>query len=388
MSFTGEKTPFRLSMPQPALDDLGRRLAAVRWPDAPAGAGWSLGTDLDYLRGLVDHWRDHFDWRAAERRLAALPQFTADVLGVRIHFVHQPGRGPAPLPLVLSHGWPSSYAEFVHLVPLLADPGAHGGDPRDAFDVVAPSLPGFGFSGDFPRHDRPLPWIEDLWAALMTDVLGYRRFGAHGGDIGARPTTRLGRFFADRVVGIHLISDEELPSPLPDPSTCTDDERGFLDRLAAWKLEEGGYDHIQGTRPQTLAYGLSDSPAALAAWIVEKFRAWSDCGGDPDRAFRRDELLTNIGIYWFSGTINSANRWYWRKWHAAVPPRPTTPVNVPCGITHFPAEADINTPRAMVERTYRNITRWTELDRGGHFAALETPEVLAEEIRAFFRPLR
>jgi pimeloyl-ACP methyl ester carboxylesterase len=387
-SYTGDKTPFDISVPQPILDDLSRRLAAARWPDEPRGAGWTLGTNLAYLRSLVDYWRDGFDWRSNERKLAALPQFTAEVHGVRIHFVHQRGRGPAPLPLILSHGWPSTFAEFAYLVPLLADPAAHGGDPDDAFDVVVPSLPGFGFSGDFERHDSPLPWLEDLWAALMTDVLGYARFGAQGGDFGARPTTRLGRFYADRVVGIHLNSDEELPHPLPAPAQRSAEEQAFLDRFDRWEAEEGGYAHIQGTKPQTLAYGLTDSPVGLAAWIVEKYFAWSHCAGDPDRSFRRDDLLTNITLYWVTSTIQSANRYYWRNRHPTVPPRPTPPITVPCGIAHFPAEADINVPRAMVERVYRNVTRWSEMPRGGHFAALETPQLLAEDIRAFFRPLR
>lgn len=380
--------PFTIDVPDAALSDLRERLARTRWPDEVGGAGWDYGTPLGYLRELVEHWRTRFDWRSVERRMNALPQFRATVDGLDLHFVHQRGRGPRPLPLLLLHGWPSTFWQMGRLVPLLVDPASHGGDAADAFDVVVPSLPGCGFSA---RPDRPgmtRARIADLMARLMTGSLGYRRYGVHAGDVGTSVATLLGLARPDDVVGLQLTDVYFAPWLGPGAPPLTPAEERFVAEQERWWQDEGGYDHLQRTKPQTLAYALNDSPAGLAAWIVEKFRAWSDCGGDLDRSFRRDDLLTAITLYWVTGTINSANRYYWRHRHPAVPPRPALPIAVPCGIAHFPAEADINTPRSMIERVYTNVTRWSEMPRGGHFAALETPDLLAEEIRAFFRPLR
>jgi len=367
--------PFSIHVPDAVLDDLRARLARTRWPDEVDGGGWDLGTDRAYLQGLVGYWRDGFDWRRVERALNAHPQFIADVDGVRIHFAHVRGRGPAPFPLILTHGWPSTFAELLPLVPLLTED----------FDLVIPSLPGFGFSS--PHTRRGPRRIHDLWAKLMT-ALGYPRFGACGSDVGARVTSRLGLFHPDRVAGIHLSSvDLEWPHPLPDDLDA--EERDYVARVERWERLEGAYDAIQSTYPQTLAYGLADSPAGLAGWIVEKFRAWSDCGGDLASRFSADELLTTLTLYWVTGSINSANRHYYEAKHDPHPPRVALGerIAVPAGIAMFPGEAELRVPRRFAERCYQ-VARWTEMPRGGHFPALEEPQLLAGEIRELFALIR
>ncbi len=372
---------FTIGIDDAVLDDLRARLARTRWTDEPDGGGWELGTDPGYLRALAAYWRDGYDWRAAERRLNSFPQFITTLGGQRIHFVHVKGRGSRTMPLVLTHGWPSTFAELLPVVGGLTEPG----DGGEAFDIVIPSVPGFGFSS--PHTARGPRRVHDLWAELMT-VLGYERFGACGSDIGARITSRLGYYHPDRIIGIHLSSvDLELPHPLPDD--LTDDEHDYLTRVARWEDEEGAYAAVQRTKPQTLAYGLADSPVGLAAWIVEKFRAWSDCGGDIESRFSYDELLTTTTLYWVTGTINSANRWYYESRHDPTPLRmpPGERIDVPTGIAMFPGEADLFVPRGLAERCYR-VERWTEMPRGGHFPAMEEPALLAGDIRSFFRPLR
>lgn len=380
--------PFRIEVDDETLDDLRRRLAQTRWPDQVAGAGWDYGTDLAYLRELVDYWLGGFDWRAQERALNMLPQFRATVDGLDLHFVHARGRGPEPLPLVVSHGWPSSFAELAEILGPLTDPARHGGDPRDSFDVVVPSLPGFGFS------ERPLRRgfvrVDRLWRTLMTEVLGYPRFVAHGTDVGARVTSALGRFQGDVVAAIHLGSvDLDGPEPHPPDAELSGAERDYLRRVERWDRDEGGYAALQATYPQTAAYGLNDSPAGLAAWIVEKFRAWSDCGGDVESRFSKDTLLTNITIYWVTQTINSSMRRYFEVRHDPDrrPLRPGERIATPTGVAMFPGERDLLVPREWAERSY-NLQRWTEMPAGGHFPALEEPELLVEDLRAFFRPFR
>jgi pimeloyl-ACP methyl ester carboxylesterase len=377
--------PFTIAIPQAALDDLADRLARTRWPDELEEGGWDYGVPLAYLRELVEYWRTRFDWRAQERALNAWHHYRAEIAGLGIHFIYERGSGPRPFPLVLTHGWPSTFTELLKLIPLLTDPSSHGGDPADAFDVVVPSLPGYGFS-DHIIH--PGPWnVEQRWAALMAG-LGYERFGAHGGDFGAGVTSALGRRFPRQVIGIHLSSDLDSPSPLPAESDLSQAEKDYLARTNRWKDEEGGYSHQQRTRPQTLAYGLNDSPAGLAAWIVDKYRSWSDCGGDVESRFTRDELLTNITIYWVTQSISSSMRRYYELAHTPPTTQPPPRVEVPTGVAVFPGEYLIGrVPREWAERTY-NIQHWTEMQRGGHFAALEEPELLAEDIRAFFRGLR
>jgi pimeloyl-ACP methyl ester carboxylesterase len=379
---TGETIEsFRIAVAEPVLADLRQRLERTRWPDEVEGAGWDYGANLGYLRELVEYWRTSFDWRAQERRLNGLPQFRARVDGLGLHFVHERGKGPRPLPLILSHGWPSTFVQMERLIPLLADPAAHGADPEDAFDVVVPSLPGCGFSDRPTRRGMTKTRIASLWAKLMTETLGYQRFGAHGGDIGAGVTAWLAFDHPGRVVGIH-VADVVRPWLGPGSAPLTPAEQAFVDEERRWMEAEGAYDHIQATKPQTLAYGLTDSPAGLAAWIVEKFRSWSDCGGDVERRFTKDELLTNLTIYWVTNTINSANRLYFERDRDPRPLGRDDRVAVPTAVTIFPADID-HPPREWAERVY-DVVRWTEMPRGGHFAALEAPELLIDDVRAFF----
>ncbi|MFE6932954.1 epoxide hydrolase family protein [Streptomyces sp. NPDC057699] len=377
--------PFLQRTAPAALEDLRTRLRATRWPDAPEDAGWSLGTDLDQLRELVAHWAERFDWPAQEAALARLPRFRVPLGGLGIHFVHAKAVAPAGpvLPLVLSHGWPDSFWRYSKVIPLLTDPGAHGADPADAFDVVVPDMPGFGYS-DRPAG-RPLDSIAvaGLWAELMT-VLGYERFGAAGGDVGSHVSRYLALDHPDRVVAVHR-TDGGLPVFTGDPADLTPEERTWMEDVAAWSGTEGAYAAIHRTKPQTAAFGLNDSPAGLAAWIVEKLRAWSDCGGDVERSFTKDEILTNITLYWLTGTIGSSMRMY--SANAAIPPAQLARrVEVPSGFSIFAGDI-VRPPRAWLERT-THMVRMTEPPRGGHFAAFEEPEIYAEELRAFFRPYR
>ena len=380
-----ETHTFSLAIPQEVLDDLKERLARSRWPDEATGADWDYGSKLAYMRELVDYWRTGFDWRAQERAINHFAHYRAEVDGLGIHFIHERGRGPHPLPLILTHGWPSTFMEISKLIPLLTNPASFGGDLEDAFDVVVPSLPGFGFSD---RPSKPGYWqVHEQWASLMAG-LGYERFGAQGGDIGAGVTTNLGRFFPERLVGIHFSSNLTWPSQPPDPSELSAAEKDYIVRVERWEREEGAYEHEQRTKPQTLAYGLNDSPIGLAAWIVEKLRAWSDCDGDVERRFSKDDMLTTIMIYWATQTISSSVRCYYDWGHAPMSDQKRKHIDVPTGVAVFPGEYLVGqVPREWAERSY-NVTHWTQMPRGGHFAAWEEPELLAEDIKAFFRPLR
>jgi len=377
--------PFKITVPDETLKDLRDRLARVRWPDEIPGAGWRHGTDLAYMKELVAYWRERYDWRRHEAQLNAFRQFTAPVAGIDLHFIHEPGVGPRPLPLLLSHGWPGSVWEFHKILPLLTDPGRFGGDPADAFTIVAPSLPGYGFSF---RPDQPrfgVLEIADAFATLMTEVLGYERFGAQGGDWGAFVTARLGYAYPERLAGIHL-NLLTLRRDIKPPANPTAEETQYLKDLGHWLREEAGYQWIQGTKPQTLAYGLTDSPVGLAAWIVEKFRTWSDCGGDVERRFTKDELLTNVMLYWVTGAIGSSFWPYYARYHDDWPIPDGARVAVPMGHAAFPREI-VRPPRAWAERVF-DVRRWTAMPAGGHFAALEEPQALAGDLRAFFRGLR
>ncbi len=399
-----EAEPFEIRATAEALDDLRARLGRTRWPDEVADAGWGQGTDLAYLEELVAYWADGFDWRAQEERLNSLAQFRATVDGFGLHFVHERGRGPDPLPLVLTHGWPSTFFEFHRIVPLLTDPGSHGGDPADAFDVVVPSLPGYGFS-DRPQEAGFSRRIPGLWVRLM-EGLGYTRFGAHGVDVGCSVCNLLGLWHPDRIVGIHVTYPAE-PYIGPGAPGLSEREWEFLNGRPGGQEAEGGYTHIQRTKPQTLSYGLNDSPAGLAGWIVEKFRAWSDCDGDVEKRFGKDELLTNLTIYWLTETIGSSFRVY-RDWALGAESNPyawegrdevprgvaSRPlalderIGVPSAVALFPADPPSGMPREWAERSYADLRRFSRMPRGGHFPAMEEPELLAQDIRAFFRPLR
>lgn len=377
--------PFQLHVTAGEIADLRERLALTRYPDKAPGEPWAHGTDVDYLRELIEYWRDDFDWRAAEARLNAFPQFKVALHGIELHFLHVEGKGPNPTPLLLSHGWPGSVFEFLDIIPRLTDPARFGGDPADAFTVVAPSLPGYGLSFRAGQERFSLEMICDCLAELMTDVLGYRKFGAQGGDWGAFVASRLGATLRERLIGIHLnfLTVRRDPKLLTNPVPA---EQKYLGELENWLKEETGYQWIQGTRPQTLAVGLSDSPAGLAAWIVEKFRAWSDCGGSLESVFTKDQLLEDISLYWFTGTIGSSFWPYYARLHGPWP-IPDSGVSVPTGYAGFPREI-LRPPRSFAETMYTDIRRWTEMPKGGHFAAMEQPEALANEIVEFFRPLR
>ncbi|MGW4498297.1 epoxide hydrolase family protein [Micromonospora sp. NPDC004336] len=383
MSSLPRAVPFTIDVPDELLADLAERLARTRFP-RPTASGWRAGTDPGYLRELVTYWRTAFDWRARERELNALPHYTATLDERRVHFVHiRAASGtPAPLPLVLTHGWPSSFVEMLPLAARLADPAAHGGEPDDAFDVVIPSLPGFVFS-ELPNHGPVTPpVVADLWARLMTDVLGYPAFGAYGGDIGSHVTGFLGARHPRRVVGIHT-HHPSLHPVLDDARPLSAAEHAYLEaRSTEHHGDDDGYAAIQSTRPDTLAAALLDSPAGLAAWIVEKYRAWSDCDGDPESRFSKDLLLTIVTLYWATGTIGSSFRPYYDD--SRTPP--LRDVEVPAGVRLTAEDRDY--PREYAERVYRDLRQWRGPRRGGHFLALEEPDLLAGDLRDFFRPLR
>ena len=379
--------PFEIRVPDEVLDDLRERLARTRWPDQIEGSGWGYGTDLAYLKELCAYWRDGFDWRAQEAHLNRFPHFRTAIDGQPLHFLHHRSRSAAALPLLVLHGWPGSIAEFAKIIGPLADPEAHGGPARDAFHVICPSLPGYGFSGPTRTPGWDIRRIADAMAKLMAR-LGYERYGAQGGDWGAVAATQLGMIDAPHLAGIHLnMVLAGPPDGAADPMEgVTEPERQALADLARFEDDETGYQRIQGTRPQTLGYGLNDSPAGLAAWIVEKFRAWSDCGGDVESRFTKDELLTNITIYWVTQTINSSTRLYCETMRAGRWGLSGHRVGVPTGCAIFPKDA-IRPPRRWAEAHY-DVRRWSVMPSGGHFAALEEPEALVAEIRAFFRELR
>ncbi len=378
-------TPFAPQADPAALADLRARLDATRWPDAPEGAAWSLGTDLEYLRELVAYWADAFDWPAQEKSLARLPRFRTTVGGLGIHFVHVRAAAPSrrAVPLVLCHGWPDSFWRYTKVVDLLTNPGAYGGDPDDAFDVVVPDMPGYGYSdtpAGAPLDSRD---VAGLWAELMSR-LGYAKYGTAGGDIGSHVSRYLALDHPDRVVGVHRM-DGGLPVYSGDPADLTEEERAWIREAQSWGGEEGAYGAMHRTKPQTAAFGLTDSPVGLAAWIVEKLRAWSDCGGDIESVYSKDEILTNVTLYWLTGTIGSSMRMYHAN-AALDPAQRTRYVETPSGFSIFQGDI-VRPPRAWLERT-ANMTYMSEPERGGHFAPFEQPERYAEELRAFFRPLR
>jgi pimeloyl-ACP methyl ester carboxylesterase len=383
---SAELTPFRLDIPQSALDDLHRRLADTRWPDQPAPAtpadgGWALGPPADYLRELAGYWRDKYDWGAAEARINAFPQVTTEIDGARVHFLHVRSAEPTAVPLILTHGWPGSIVEYLDLIGPLTDPAAHGGDPADAFDVVCPSLPGYGFSGKPTETSWGVDRIGQAWITLM-GRLGYSRYGAQGGDWGSMVTASIGRQDPDHVAGIHL----NMPVAAPDPETfgdLTPFEKQALDDLSRHRKDGTGYSKEQSTKPQTLGYGLADSPAGQCAWIVEKFYEWTDCHGHPENAVARDALLDNVLVYWLSNAGASSGRLYWESFTGID----MSEISVPMGASIFPKEI-IRISQRWAAKRFTDIRSWNELERGGHFAALEQPDAFVNEVRSFFRLVR
>jgi pimeloyl-ACP methyl ester carboxylesterase len=375
---------FKIQVSDAMLADLQQRLARTRFPGEIPGTGWDYGTDLAYLKQLVEYWRDGFDWRAAEHRLNQFDQFTTNIDGVDIHFVHQRSRNPKALPLAITHGWPGSFAEFTKIIGPLTDPVAHGGRTEDAFHVVAMSIPGFAFSGKPAERGWGPERIAATLAKLMAR-LGYTRYGVQGGDWGSSISRFAAVDDATHVVGLH--SNFCLAGP---PAGATNPNEnvsaGELERMRARQAffdTERGYFLEQSTKPQTIGYALDDSPAGLAAWIVEKFRSWCDCDGNVEKKFTKDELLTNVMLYWVTQSGASSARIYYENQRA---PRQPGRVQVPTACAVFPKEINIP-PRRWVEQQY-NLTRWTEMPRGGHFAAMEEPDLLTRDIRDFFRPLR
>jgi epoxide hydrolase len=379
---------YRVSVSEDELNDLRARLRRARWPERETVDDWSQGVPLAYLRELCEYWADGYDWRAAEARLNALPQLRTEIDGLGIHFLHVRSPRADALPIVLTHGWPGSIVEFLDVVAPLSDPAAHGGDPADAFHVVCPSLPGYGFSDKPSEPGWGIERIAAAWAALM-DRLGYSRYGAAGSDWGTSISASIGQQQPERVAGIHLIP----PLAPPDPATfddLTDGERAALETLEQTAEHDSGYSKEHSTRPQTIGYALTDSPVALCAWIIEKFWAWTDSDGHPERAVPRDRLLDNLMLYWLPGTGASAARLYWEsigqvnEW---ISGGVTETIDVPTGCSVFPKE--IQRPsRRWAERRFPDIRYWNEPPRGGHFAALEQPDLFVDELRAFFRMVR
>ncbi len=375
---------FRVHVEEAVLEDLRGRLQGTRLPDQIPGSGWRYGTDGAYMRELIRYWRTAYDWRAHEAQLNALPHFKAEIDDIDLHFVHVRSEEPGALPLVITHGWPGSVYEFMDVIGPLTDPAAHGGDAADAFHLVLPSMPGYAFSSAPRSPGMGVDSVAGVVAKLM-DRLGYERYGAQGGDWGSAVAAWLARDHPDRVVGIHLnMVGGGPPSGLDDPEAGIPDWelRRYTERSEWWR-GENAYGNIQGTKPLTLAYALNDSPAGLAAWIVEKFRAWSDCGGDVERSFTKDQLLTNIMLYWVTGSMPSAVRLYYESRRSGRRP---DRVEVPTAVAVFPGEIFFS-PRKWVETRY-NVAQWTEMPRGGHFAAMEEPELFVEDVAKFFRGLR
>lgn len=377
-----EIRPFRIDVPQSELADLRRRLSMTRWPDELPGIGWSYGIPLGYVKDLADHWATRYDWRKWEAQLNALPQFMTSIDGQQIHFVHLRSKEPGALPLLVTHGWPGSVVELMKIMEPLADPARFGGDPADAFHVVAPSIPGYGFSG--PTHEPG--WDVKRIAAAFDELmarLGYDRYGTQGGDWGSVISRQLGLMHAKHVIGSHYNTLAATPSGDPEEmKLLTDKERSFLERGQRFQQQGSGYYMIQGSRPQTLAYGLTDSPVGLLAWISEKFTEWAD----PASVIDSDQILTNVSVYWFTGTANSASRLYAEFGRSGSAWGKVEPSAVPSGVAQFPYE--IFPPiRRFAERS-NNIVHWTEFEQGGHFAAMERPDLLVGDIRAFFRKVR
>jgi pimeloyl-ACP methyl ester carboxylesterase len=386
MRSDGDVEPFRAHVSDVVLADLRERLAGTRWPEPVRGLGWTEGVDLAWLRRVVGYWEARFDWRVHEARLNAVPQFLVKVGEHRIHTLHARGRGTRPLPLIVTHGWPGSVLEMLRLIPLLADPASFGGAPEDAFDVVVPSIPGYGFSDVPSAPGTSNALVAELWVELM-EKLGYTRFGAQGGDWGAGISTWLARRRPELLAGLHLNYIPRSFRPwVADESTLTREECAFLADQQRWSEEEGAYGHVQATRPGTLGIALTDSPAGLAAWILEKVRAWSDCDGDVESRFPLDDLLANVTLYWVTKTAASSLRLYRESSMTPLLLGPGERIRVPMGFANFPLEAPAP-PRRWIERGY-DVRHWTDMPRGGHFAAWEEPELLAQDIRAFFRPLR
>ncbi len=385
-----EKEPFKVAVPARVLTDLRARLRKTRWAEDFGNEQWAYGTNSTALKGLVDYWLNGFDWRRQEREMNRYPHYRATIDGIPIHFIHQPGKGPRPIPIVLSHGWPWTFWDLHKLIGPLSDPAAFGASPDDAFDVVVPSLPGYGFSTPLTATGINYWRTADLWVTLMREVLGYDRFAAQGGDWGAMVSAQLGHKYPQHMIGIHvtMVGPLSLTGMRPKPEEYGPEEAGWFERTAHFFEAESGYFHLQTTKPQTLAYALNDSPVGLCSWIVEKRRTWSDCDGRVERRFTRDDLLTTVTLYWVTQSFGTSARYYYEAVHNPWQPSHDGEklITAPMAVAVFPREV-ILMPRRWVERMY-NLQRWTVFQSGGHFAPMEEPQALIEDIRTFFRTLR
>ena len=378
---SAEIRPFTLNVPQAELDDLVRRIKATRWPEQEPVGDWSQGAPLSKVRALADHWASRYDWRRCEAMLNGFGLFKTEIDGVEICFVHRRSPNPDATPLIMTHGWPGSIVEFHKVIGPLSDPVAHGGRAEDAFHVVAPCLPGYGFSGKPTTTGWGVPKIAAAWIALMRR-LGYSRFVAQGGDWGSAVTTAIGMSGAPEVMGIHVNMVLGFPAP-EDMDNLTAQEKAAIAAFEHYNTWGNGYSQQQATRPQTLGYGLADSPVGQAAWIFEKFHEWTDCGGDPLNALGMDEMLDNITIYWLTNTATSSARLYWESFRNF----PNGAVDVPAGCSLFPKEI-FSASRRWAERRFSRLVHWNELPKGGHFAAFEQPDLFVAEVRAAFRAVR
>jgi len=379
-----EIRPYRVHVPQADIDDLRQRLARTRWASELPGTGWERGVPTGYLRELAAHWADRYDWRAHEAALNAHPQFITTIDGADVHFLHVRSGHPGATPLLLLHGWPGSIVEFLDMIGPLTDPAAHGGDPADAFHLVIPSLPGYGFSGPLPQAG----WTDGRTAAALAELmarLGYQRYGVQGGDVGAFIGPLIGRAAPGRVIGVHVNALVTFPTGDPaDMAAMTDADRGRLAAMQAWQERSGAYMQIQGTRPQTIAQSLTDSPSGLLAWIVEKFQDWTDPAAKlPEDAVDRDRILTDVSIYWFTATAGSAAHTYYERFNDPAMWAPKERSTVPTAVAVFTTDVSV---RPFADRAH-NVVRWSEFDRGGHFAALEAPDLLTADVREFYRTL-
>lgn len=375
--------PFKIDVPDAVLDDLQDRLARVRFPDQLKGADWDYGTEISYMEELVEYWRTGYDWRLNETELNRWEHYTSRVNGLNLHYIHHRSPNPDAMPLLIQHGWPGSIYEFMKIIGPLSNPANYGGDPKDAFHVVCPSLPGYGFS-EAPRE----PGFDIRQVARtnidLMNMLGYERFGVQGGDWGAPASAWTAALAPTQVTGVHL--NMVLARPPKERVQLTETEEARLAEAKHWMKTEAAYQDLQGTKPQTLGYALSDSPVGLAAWIIEKFRSWSDCNGDIESRFTKDQLLTNIMIYWTQNNITASTRLYFETYRNAHFGPPDKYVEAPTACAVFPKELS-RLPRAWAENSF-NITQWTEMPKGGHFAAMEEPELLVDDIRNHFRALR
>ncbi len=384
-------TPFEISIPQADLDDLQERLARTRWPIDPGNDDWRYGANRAYLEELASYWRDGYDWRAQEAAINAFDHFRVTIDDVPIHFIHERGRGPNPTPIILTHGWPWTFWDFHDVIRRLSDPAAYGGDPADSFDVVVPSLPGFGFSTPLTKTGVHPGTTADLWHTLMTDVLGYERFAAQGGDWGAFVTANLGHRHAPSLIGVHLSMPALVGVGLldVDPADYGPGEEEWPERMKRRMATTRSHLAVNQYDPQTHAYGLHDSPVGLAAWLVSRRRHWSACDGDVESVFSRDFLLTTVMLYWLTESFVTSVRYYWENRHAGWSPRVherSPAIEAPTGVAVFPQELLLY-PRKLVAR-HANLVHWSVMERGGHFAAAEQPEALARDVAEMFRALR